>query len=189
MTFGDPGEFAIEAYHEPSGPKWAGCGRMCLHLQGVSLGDVRENHCSMFHPTDRLREVASEYKSLWADEFASMSDKEVFELVDREIYSDQASIAGRSYWAYDFLTGTSEMFDCVQTVVIFRPPDRIHIMYRRNREADASVNSGSCSVQTFRKVVDDYIKWFDEQVRTTAPPYFPINPFDLNERVPDDLND
>jgi hypothetical protein len=28
MIFGDTKDFAIEAYHEPSGPEWGGCGRL-----------------------------------------------------------------------------------------------------------------------------------------------------------------
>ena len=55
MTFGDPKDFAIEAYHEPSGPQWAGFGRMAIDIQGVRLGDIRENHCSLFHAVDRFR--------------------------------------------------------------------------------------------------------------------------------------
>ena len=74
MIFGDPHDFAIEAYHEPSGPQYSGFGRMCLHIQGVSLGNIRDNHCSLFHATDRLREVAADVESLWNDDFMGLSD-------------------------------------------------------------------------------------------------------------------
>lgn len=185
MTFGDPTDFAIEAHHEPSGPLYGGFGRMCIHIQGVSLGDIRENHCSLFHVTDRVREVAAHLESLLDDRFADLSDSEVFELIDREIYKGGRTEDGRSHAACGFLTNTGEMFDGVKTFVIFRPPDRVHILYRLG---DDSFGSGSCSVQTFRRVADAYVGWFEEQVRTTAPPYFPINPFDLNEKVSNDRN-
>jgi hypothetical protein len=185
MTFGDTTDFAIEAYHEPYGPQYGGFGRMCLYVQGVCLGNIRDNHCSLFHATDRIREVADHFESLWDDSFAGLSDAEVFALIDREIYTDEASESGPSYAACDFLTNTGEMFDGTKTFIIFRPPDRIHILFRLR---DDTFGSASCSVQTFRRVADAYVSWFEEQVRTTAPPFFPINPFDLNEKVPDDRN-
>ena len=105
-------------------------------------------------------------------------------LVDREIYGDEELEDGPSYAACDFLTNTGEMFDSAKTFIIFRPPDRIHILYCFR---DDTFGSGSCSLASFRQVADAYVSWFEEQVRSTAPPFFPINPFDLNEKVPDDL--
>jgi hypothetical protein len=186
MIFGDPKDFAIEAYHEPCGPQNGGFGRMCLHVHGVSLGDICDNHCSLFHATDRIREVAVDVESLWQDSFAGLSDAEVFACIDREIYTDEAPESGPRCRAYDFLTNTGEMFDGTKTFIIFRPPDRVHILFRLR---DDTFGSASCSVPTFRRVAEAYASWFEEQVRTTAPPFFPINPFDLNEKVPDDRND
>jgi hypothetical protein len=149
----------------------------------VTLGDIRDNHCSLFHATDRVREVAADFGSLWDDSFLGLSDAEVFALIDREIYMGESPESGPSYAACDFLTSTGEMYDGTKTFIIFRPPDRIHILFRLR---DDAFGSPSCSVPTFRGVADDYVSWFKEQVRTTAPPFFPINPFDLNETVPDD---
>lgn len=185
MIFGDPEDFAIEAYHEPSGPQYGGFGRMCIHVQGVSIGNIRDNHCSLFHATQRVREVATDFESLWHDSFAGLSDAEVFGLIDREIYTGEVSESGPGYAACDFLTNTGEMFDGTKTFIIFRPPDRIHILFRLR---DGTFGSASCSVPTFRRVADVYVHWFEEQVRMTAPPFFPINPFDLNEKVPDNQN-
>ncbi len=185
MTFGDPKDFAIEAYHEPYGPQYGGFGRICIHVQGVCLGDIRDNHCSLFHSTDRLREVAADFESVGDASFAALSDAEVFALIDSEIYTGEASEGEASYAACDFLTNTGEMFDGTKTFIIFRLPDRAHILFRLR---DDTFGSGSCSVPTFRRVADAYVSWFEEQVRTTAPPFFPINPFDLNEKVPDDRN-
>ncbi len=185
MIFGDPKDFAIEAYHEPSGSQYGGFGRMCIHIQGMSLGDIRDNHCSLVHATDRIREVAADFESLWHASFAGLSDADVFGLIDREIYTGDASESGPSYDASDFLTNTGEMFDGTKTFIIFRPPDRIHILFRLR---DDTFGAASCSVQSFRGVADAFVSWFEEQVRMTAPPFFPINPFDLNEKVPDDRN-
>lgn len=182
MIFGDTGDFAIEAYHEPSGPQYGGFGRMCLHVQGLVLGDIRDNHCSLFHATDRIREVAADVESLWNERFTGLSDLEVFDLINREIYTDEGAEDGRRFWGCDFLTGTGAMFDDSKTFVIFRGPDRLHILYCLGDDALGSV---SCGMQTFRRVADAYVSWFEEQVRVIAPPFFPINPFDLNEKVPD----
>lgn len=182
MIFGDPTDFAIEAYHEPSGPHWGGFGRMCLHVQGMVLGDIRENHCSLFHATDRIREVAADVESLWDESFTGLSDMEVFALINREIYTDEGSENGPRFWGCNFLTGTGEVFDGSKTFIIFRRPDRVHILYCLR---DGTLGSVSCSATTFRRVADAYVSWFDEQVRATAPPFFPINPLDLSEEVPD----
>jgi len=182
MIFGDANDFAIEAYHEPYGPQYGGFGRMCLHVQGIVLGDIRENHCSLFHATDRIREVAADVESLWDQSFTGLSDMEVFELINREIYTDEGTENGPRFWGCDFLTGTGEVFDDSKTFIIFRRPDRMHILYCLR---DDTLGSVSCSVPTFRRVADAYVSWFDEQVRATAPPFFPINPLDLNEKVPD----
>lgn len=185
MTFGDTTDFAIEAYHEPCSPQYGGFGRMCLHVQGVCLGDIRDNHCSLFHASDRIRDVAAHFEALHDDSFVALSDAEVFTLIDRERYTDEASESGPSYAVCDFLTNTGEMFDGTKTFIIFRPPDRIHILYRLR---DDTFGSASCSVEIFRCVTDAYVAWLEEQVRTIAPPFFPINPFDLNEKVPEDRN-
>ena len=186
MIFGEESDFAIEAYHEPSGPKWGGCGRLCLHLKGVSIGDIRDNHCSLFAVTDRFREVSGQLEGFWAECFAGLSDSEVFRLIDDAIYSDASQTEiGINFPKFDFLTNAAEMFDGTKTFIVCDPNGLVRILYELR---DDVFRSGSCTIQTFRRVAEAYIHWFDEQVRNTAPPYFPINPFDLNERVPEDWN-
>ena len=186
MTFGDPKDFAIEAYHEPSGPQWGGCGRLCLHIHGVSVGDIRDNHCSLFAVTDCFRRFSDSIENLWAGCFAGLSDAEVFRLIDRDIYSDEPpSDLGSGFRSFDFLTNSGEMFDGTKTFIFCDPDSLVHILYQLR---DDTFGSGTCSAQTFRTVAEAYARWFDEQVRTTSPLFFPINPFDLSERVPDNWN-
>jgi len=186
MIFGNPNEFAIEAYHEPSGPEWGGCGRLCLHVHGVAVGDIRDNHCSLFAVTDSFRRFSKAIEALWAECFAGLSDAEVFRLIERDIYSDDPpSELGSGFGGFDLLTNSAEMFDGT-TTFIFRDPDGlVHILYQLR---DDTFGSGTCSVETFRTVTATYARWFDEQVRTTAAPFFPVNPFDLDEGVPDNRN-
>lgn len=181
VTIGDIEEFAIEAYHEPSGPEWGGFGRLAIHIQGNRLGKIRENHCSLFHATDRFRTLLGlssadrphRIVTLWENGFASLSDFEIFTAIDRELYSSAPTNNRTRYADFDFLTNTGEMFDGVKTFLVCRPAGAVHILYRL---ADGSFGSGSCSIRTFRSVAEAYVRWFDETVRTTAPPYFPVDP-------------
>ncbi len=185
MTFGDTKDFAIEAYHEPSGPQWGGCGRLCIHIRGTRLGNIRDNHCSLFHATDRFRELSGVVASLRDESFTGLSTHEIFAIIDRELYTGELSDNRSSYTAFDFLTNTGEMFDATKTFIVCNPDGHVHILYQLR---DDLFGSGSCSVSTFRRIADAYVAWFDEQVRTTAPPFFPINPFDPNETVSDNQN-
>lgn len=177
MIFGQQSDFAIEAYHEPSGPRWGGCGRMAIDIQGVRFGDIRENHCSLFHATDQFRGLCRSIETLWDESFANLSDAEIFAAVDHALYISDECDAER-YGRFDFLTNTGEQFDDAKTFIICRPDGRVHILYQLR---DDTIGSASCSVESFRRVAAAYVQWFDEQVRNTAPPLFPINPFDPSE--------
>lgn len=181
MTFGQPTDFAIEAYHEPYGPEWGGCGRMCIHIQGVPLGDIRENHCSLFRAADRCRESSAAIDTLWDESFADLSDAEIYAAVEHD-----HRVADKSDWErfgrFYFLTFAGEPFDGFNIMIVCRPDKRVHIPYRL---PDRTFGSASCSVESFRSAAESFVLWFDEQVRTVGPPFFPINPFDLNETVPD----
>ncbi|MGZ4965168.1 MAG: hypothetical protein ACXWBP_10055 [Limisphaerales bacterium] len=185
MTFGDPKQFAIEAYHEPHGPQYAGFGRLCIRVAGIPIGDIRDNHCSLFHATDRFRELIQNVDTLWNESFAGLSDAEIFGIIDRDLYIGEPSDSGPSYSNFDFLTNTGEMFDGTKTFIFGSSDGQVHVLCRFR---DDSFRSGLCSIQAFRATAEAYIHWFDEQVRTVGPPYFPINPFDLNEKVPENGN-
>jgi hypothetical protein len=191
MMFGQPTDFAIEAYHEPSGPEWGGCGRLCIHIQGTTLGDIRDNHCSLFQVTDRFRELVGlpmlhrygeTIETLWHESFDSLSDTEIFGLIDQARYVGEPSESGPRYDVFDFLTNTGEMFNSTKTFIACHPNGNVHILCQFR---DNTFGFFACGVRSFRSAADTYVRWFDEQVRTTAPPFFPINPFDPNEFVPD----
>ena len=163
MIFGKPADFAIEAYHEPSGPEWAGFGRMAIDIQGFRLGDIRETHCSLFAAVNRFR-LYPEIESLWAEAFDGLSDVEVFALIDTRYTGEPCE---EDYSPCDFLTNSGEQFDDAKTFIICRPSGRVHILYQLR---DGKIGSASCSASSFRKVAKDFVCWFDEQVRTIAPP-------------------
>src|SRR5688572_26437867 len=121
MIFGESSEFAIEAYHE-----WAGFGRMAIDIQGVRLGDIRENHCSLFFAVNRFR-LYREIESLWAESFDGLSDVEIFALIDTHYTGEPCE---ESYTPCDFLTNTGEQFDDAKTFIVCRPGGRVHILYQ-----------------------------------------------------------
>ncbi|MDB6023133.1 MAG: hypothetical protein JWQ04_2990 [Pedosphaera sp.] len=188
MIFGEPADFAIEAYHEPYGPEYGGYGRMCIHMQGTRIGDIRENHCSLFAATARFRELLNNIETLWDESFAGLPDAELFGSLLHALYEDhgQSLEEMKADWKrlgkYVFLTNEGEQFDDFNTIIFCRPGGTVQVLYRNREDAFGSV---FCRVESFRNVTESFVRWFDEQVRTIAPPFFPINPFDLNETVPD----
>ncbi len=181
MVFGEKNKFAIEAYHEPSGLKWAGFGRLCVHVAGKSLGNILDNHCSLFHATDRFRELSGSIVNLWDEAFAGLSDAEIFSRIDDALYLGEPSELGPACAPFDFLTNTGEMFNGTKTFIVCRPNGRVSIFYQLR---DDTFGSGACDVDFFQAAALEYVHWFDEQVRGVGPPYFPINPFDPNETIP-----
>jgi len=180
MIFGEPTDFAIEAYHEPYGPEWSGFGRISIVIQGLRLGDIRENHCSLFHAVSQIRDVYPAIESFWDESFTGLSDAEIYAAVEHDY-----RVADNSDWErlgrYYFLTFAGEPFDGFNIMVVCPPGEHVRILYSL---PDDTFGAASCSVHSFKQVAESFVLWFDEQVRTTAPPYFPINPLDLNETVP-----
>jgi hypothetical protein len=179
MIFGQPSEFAVEVYHEPHSSSWGGFGRMCIHVQGVQLGDICENHCSLFHATDQFRKLYLCVETLWDESFVGLTDTEIFAVVDHALYLGEESEYER-FGRFDFLTNTGEQFDDAKTFIVCRPHGQVHILYQL---LDNTFGSGSCSADSFRSVIGAYVPWFETQVRNTAAPVSPVNPIDTSEIV------
>lgn len=168
MRFGDPTEFAIDAYHEPTAPEWTGFGRMCIYAEGIPLGDLGEEHCSLFHAADRFRELSGTVETLWDDSFAGLSDALIFAVIDDALYISSESRWQR-YGKFDFLTNTGEQFDDHKTFIVCSPDRQVHILWQSR---EGSFGSGVCSSATFRDVAKAFVVWFDGQV---GPPRQPPN--------------
>lgn len=150
MMFGEPTEFAIEAYHEPYAQKYAGFGRMCIHLKGITIGKIRENHCSLFHAVNRFRKLQTDIEDLWDAEFSNWSDAGIRDILEKALYLDngQSLEEMEADWKrlsrYVFLTNTGEQFDDSNTFIICRPGAGVHVLYRKHREN--SQGSASCEI-------------------------------------------
>ncbi|MES2739191.1 MAG: hypothetical protein V4672_22955 [Verrucomicrobiota bacterium] len=170
MIFGNSQDFAIEAYHEPSGPKWDGFGRLCLYIQGKQLGDIGSDHCSLFHVTDRFRKLSELFLEiqrdsclgiLWDESFASLSDKEIFDRVNEALFVGEPSEDSAQFSNFDFLTNTGEMFNGVKTFIACRPDGHVLILYEFG---NGTFGSGSCLIEVFTAIANSYLRWFDEQI-------------------------
>lgn len=169
MIFGNPQDFAIEVYHESSGPQWRGFGRLCLYIQGKRLGDIANDHCSLWHVTDRFRELSnpsletqcgSALEVLWDESFAGLSEREIFALVNQAVYTGESSADPARFYRFDFLTNTGEMFNGVKTFITCRPDGRVFILYEFG---DGTFGSGSSRIEVYRAITDSFIRWFDEE--------------------------
>jgi hypothetical protein len=89
VIFGNPEILAVEIYHEPSSPRWKGFGRMCLRIQGLVLGRLDEEHCSLFHAVERVAEVSAALATQWDERFAGHSAQEVFAWLDAVLYTGE----------------------------------------------------------------------------------------------------
>jgi hypothetical protein len=170
MLFGDPQEFAIEAYHEPAGNRWLGHGRVAIHIAGAVLGDLGDEHCSLLPLVVRLRDLISRIRTVWDASFDGYSDAGIFALIDRELYSDygqsDAQIAASldRYGRFDFLTHDGESFHDVKAFIYTHPTGAVHIAYQR----EGIFGSGICSVDSFVAAARFFLDWFDAETRMPA---------------------
>lgn len=77
MQFGDKTTFAIEAMIEPHlQPPSKPWGRMCIWCEGVSIGDINEEHCGL-KVFRFLSSLINDFDDLWLDEFEGLTDLEL----------------------------------------------------------------------------------------------------------------
>lgn len=160
MLFGEPSDFAVEIYHEPSSPDWIGYGRMCIFIQGIVIGKIEAEHCSLFHAVQRIGEVAESLSSLWDTRFTQHTDEEIFSWLDAVLYSGEISDdVENNFHRFDFLTNRGEQFDDSKTFVLCFPADVVRILIFK----DQKFSLASCQVKTFLLVATTLGRWFNEQ--------------------------
>jgi hypothetical protein len=183
MIFGDPERFAVEIYHEPSGPKWRGCGRMWLHLGGTLFGDIGSRHCSLFHAVDRFRELlgwssigqpSKDVESFWDASFRELDDVQVFALLDRERFLGPVSGCLTNPGKFDFLTNTGEMFDSTKSFIVCDPDSGVRILFQIYNLGDETTKACALGLDEFRGIAESLVHWFDELPDPAVPPFFPV---------------
>ena len=51
---------------------------MCLQVQGLTIGNPLEAHCSLFHAVERIAAGAAGISELWDERFAGHTAEEIF---------------------------------------------------------------------------------------------------------------
>ena len=157
MVFGNPKSFAIEIYHEPAGPEWKGFGRMCLHVEGITIGDPLQDHCSLFHAVERIEKVATDLATLWDRRFAGHTGQEILAWLDAILYSGEIELNEGEVDRFDFLTNTGEQFDRFKTFIYCTPDDVLCVPFRG---PDDVVWTPTCTGIELRAVAAQLGQWF-----------------------------
>lgn len=157
MLFGKPESFAIEIFDEGLNPKWRGFGRMCLHLAGRPHGDVNDTHCSLWHPVERIEEVARDLPSFWSESFEGHTDQELFAYLDAVLYSGEIGGDVKALGRHEFLTNTSEMFDGEKSFVFCDTRQSVRVIWQ---DRQGLVDSVHVPRADFEAVVAELSGWF-----------------------------
>lgn len=163
MLFGDPTNFAVEIYCDATEPRWLGFGRMCVFVGGMRLGNLEEQHCSLFHAVERLAEVARSLTELRDHDFSSSEPEAVFSYLDRALYVGEA-IPGKELHRFDFLTNTGEPFDHEKSFIYATSQGTLCVVAQRR---DGSLASAVCSSSAFEQATAELVLWFNNHVRRT----------------------
>ncbi len=163
MLFGEPNDFAVEIYHEPSSPSWLGFGRMRIFFQGISIGEIEEQHCSLFHAVERISEVAKALPTLWDTRFSQHTDEEIFSWLDAILFSGEISDTDeKNIHRFDFLTNTGEQFDDSKTFIVSCPDGNVRILFVK----EGKFGSATCQASTYLSVAASLYHWFKEETST-----------------------
>ena len=133
---------------------------MCIHIQSKTIGNVDEQHCSLFHAVERIVEAAQKLPSLWDVRFTQHTDEEIFSWLDALLYSGEITCEnGNDPHRFDFLTNTGEQFDDSKTYIVSLPEGFVRILFFK----DKRFGSASCQSATFLLVATSLGHWFKEQ--------------------------
>jgi hypothetical protein len=167
MIIGNTNDFAVEIYHEPSSPKYLGFGRMCVYGQGKRIGNIEEQHCSLFHAVDRITELAATIHSISDERFTQHTDEEIFAWLDAILFSGDISDKDEVVHRFIFLTNTGEQFDDSKTfIVCFPKSNLIKIIYKELNQQDKNiVRSVKFNMNTFQAVSANLRQWFNSQIQ------------------------
>jgi hypothetical protein len=164
MIIGDTNNFAVEIYHESVSAEWLGFGRMCIYVQGAKIGNIEEQHCSLFHAVDRITEVAEAIHSISDERFTQHTDEEIFAWLDAILYSGDISVKDEDMHRFNFLTNTGEQFnDSKSFIVCFSQSSLVKIIYK-DFDKD-TIGSVSCSIDAYQAVSADLRQWFNNQTQ------------------------
>jgi hypothetical protein len=175
MLFGDKAIFAIETMIEPHlEPPSAPWGRMRVWCEGVSIGDINEEHCGL-EVFEALSYLISQLDDLWLDEFEGLSDFQLWNLLDGLLYGyhgnveiddnrslEQIKSYAKKYGKFNFLSNWGEQFDRDGKSFIFHhPKGRIKIL-NKSLPIEKGIALES-STEAFCNAINEAVSWFEKQ--------------------------
>lgn len=183
MLFGDRSTFAIEAMVEPHlqapSTMW---GRMCIWCDGVCIGNFAEEHCGLYDSYDSFRSLLASLHSLWRVEFADLSDRDLWNLLDEKLYGYHGDVAieddrtmeellqdAHTYGPFNFLTNWGEQFDRDgKSFIVCSPDQQIRILNlslppSKGISLRASMLPVSASIRSF-------LRWFESEAARLGHP-------------------
>jgi len=180
MIFGNKENFAIEAMIEPRlNPPSYVWGRLRIWILNIPIGNYDDPYCALYPSYSGFKEVSIELDSLWLDDFYTLSDSEIWNLLDGSIYGyhgkeeiDYDKLYGDKvdysamYGKFNFLTNWGEMFDQDPRGKAFlfkEPGEKIKVLTHAG--LNDTVESFYCNEFSFRSAVNEFCAWYDDQER------------------------
>lgn len=178
MLFGSKDTFGIEAMTEshlirPSNV-W---GRMQVWCQGVSIGDYSEEHCGLYQSYREFKELKSSLGDLWRVEFDSLSNEDLWNLLDQHLYGyhgdlylgdtrtiEECCRDWDKYGVFNFLTNWGEQFDRNGKSFIFCRPGNIIQILNRSLPIEHKMALYANLADVY-KAIGQFIEWFEDEER------------------------
>jgi hypothetical protein len=157
MLFGNPENFAVEIYHEPAAPERKGFGRMCINVDGTTLGNIAEAHVSLFHAVERILELSEGLHDQWHERFAGYTPEEVFSWLDAVLYTGELADPNDQAIKFDFLTNAGEQFDGFKSFIYCTPGGIVYVLFQ---DRHSRLFTPCCQSNEFRSVASQLQQWF-----------------------------
>lgn len=167
MIFGNVSTFAIEAMSEPDlQPPSAVWGRLRVWCENQAIGNYTESYSALYGSYNGLKTLKENLNNLWLDEFANLSNQELWNLLDGALYGYHGEIELHDiqrYNRFNFLTNWGEQFDnCGKSFIFCTPSKTVRILNRLLPEA-----RGIALEATQTNVVlaiNGFMTWFESEV-------------------------
>lgn len=183
MLFGDRSTFAIEAMVEShlQAPS-AVWGRLCIWCEDVCIGNFAEEHCGLYDSYDGFRSLLANLRSLWRAEFANLSDRDLWNLLDEMLYGYHGDVAieddrtmkqliqdAHTYGRFNFLTNWGEQFDRDgKSFIVCTPEQQVRILNLSLPPSKGIVLRAS--MFPVSAVIRVFLKWFEGEAARLGHP-------------------
>lgn len=171
MRFGNISTFAIDCVREshPNGQEWV-FGRMRIWVGGLQLGDFDEPSCMLNVTGGHLEGVMGRLQALGEPSFEDLTDRQMYELLDRAIYCDddrksaQVAADTERYFKHDFLTNGGESFDRFKSFIA-TAGGQVRIVFA---ECSSGPVGGRLEIADFVATVNEFLGWLKQEARSAG---------------------